>query len=318
MDILSIKSQSDIGGTAVGTAVVGTELFPGTLGWDDAGAECSTASRPGRSWHSSDKMPVHDKDMLESGFVPSDVWAIKKEMEPFVPRLNAAALASPDGHDPSSQTSAARAGTTTFHSGTVGPMSHFFTDDPKADTYDNAVDKSAWLKETCSGRWDQRPPVVASPAEAGSMCPVEYGGSHGLDLGAKKTETCAICYEDMDAESNVLALKCDHSFHLKCVLLQRGRTCGLCRATISKNVWTGSGKPAPPLVPPTDEITEEQLIADDEMEQYEMTPRDEAELAEIEQAIAQGHLPEWHLTRFWAQRRGMGRQHALHRAGYGQ
>ena len=82
-----------------------------------------------------------------------DRWAIKNDYDMFVPRLNAAALASPDGHDPSSQTSAARAGTTTFHSGTVRPTSRFFTDDPNADTYDNATDKSAWLKETCSGRY---------------------------------------------------------------------------------------------------------------------------------------------------------------------
>ena len=123
----------------------------------------------------------------------------------------------------------------------------------------------------------------------------------------------------MDAASNVLTLKCGHSFHLKCVLLQRGRTCGLCRATISKNVWAGSGISVPPRKPPADDIVEEQLIADEEEEHsYEMTPRDEAELAEIEQGIAQGHLPEWHLKRFWAQRHSMGRQHARHRAGYGQ
>ena len=245
-----------------------------------------------------------------------DRWAIKNDYDMFVPRLNAAALASPDGHDPSSQTSAARAGTTTFHSGTVGPMSRFFTDDPNADTYDNATDKSAWLKETCSGKYDSQAPVVASPAEAGSMCPVEYGGSHGFNLGT--TETCSICLEAMDAASNVLTLKCGHSFHRECVLNQHGRKCALCRATITKNVWTGSGIPVPPVDPPADEITEEQLIADDETEQYQMTPRDEAELAEIQQGIDEGRTPRWHLTRFWGQRRDMGRQHARHRAGYEQ
>ena len=110
-----------------------------------------------------------------------DRWAFRNDYDMFVPRLTAAALASPDGHDPSSQTSAARAGTTKFHSGTIGPMSRFFTDDPNADTYDNAVDKSAWVQEACS-KYNWQQPVVASPAEAGSMCPVEYGGSHGFSL----------------------------------------------------------------------------------------------------------------------------------------
>ena len=149
------------------------------------------------------------------------------------------------------------------------------------------------------------------------MCPVEYGGSHGFNLGT--TETCSICLEVMDAASNVLTLKCGHSFHRECVLKQHGRKCALCRATITENVWSGSGIPVPPVDPPADDIVEEQLIADEEEEHsYEMTPRDEAELAEIEQGIAQGHLPEWQLTRFWGQRREMGRQHARHRAGYGQ
>ena len=99
--------------------------------------------------------------------------------------------------------------------------------------------KSAWLKETCSGKYDSQAPVVASPAEAGSMCPVEHGGSHGFNLGT--TETCSICLEVMDAASNVLTLKCGHIFHRECVLNQRGRKCALCRVTISKNVWAGSG-----------------------------------------------------------------------------
>ena len=142
------------------------------------------------------------------------------------------------------------------------------------------------------------------------------GGSHGFDLGT--TETCSICLEVMDAASNVLTLKCGHSFHRECVLNQRGRKCALCRATITKNAWAGSGISVPPRKPPADDIVEEQLIADDEMEQYEMTPRDEAELAEIQQGIDEGRTPRWHLTRFWAQRRSMGRQHARHRAGYGQ
>ena len=121
---------------------------------------------------------VHSK--FAGGFVPSDQWAIKKEMDPFVPQPSAAARASPDGHDPASQTSryvtlfsAARAGTT------VGPMSRFFTNSPDADTYDNAADKSAWREETCSGGWDSSR-IHSSPvsAGAGSMCPVEYGGLH--------------------------------------------------------------------------------------------------------------------------------------------
>ncbi len=130
---------------------------------------------------------------------------------------------------------------------------------------------------------------------------------------------CPICLEVMDAASeNHVKLKCGHIFHRECVLNQRGRKCALCRKPISKNVWTGFGIPVPPVDPPADEITEEQLIADDETEQYEMTPHDEAELAKIQQGIDEGRTPRWHLTRFWAQRRGMGRQHARHRPEYGQ
>ena len=129
---------------------------------------------------------------------------------------------------------------------------------------------------------------------------------------------CPICLEVMDAASNVLTLKCGHSFHRECVLKQHGRKCALCRATITENVWTGSGIPVPPVDPPADDITEEQLIADEDEHPYQMTPRDEAELAEIQRGIDEGRTPRWHLTRFWAQRREMGRQHARHRAGYGQ
>ena len=130
---------------------------------------------------------------------------------------------------------------------------------------------------------------------------------------------CPICLEAMDGASNVLTLKCGHSFHSECVLNQRGRKCALCRATISKNVWAGSGISVPPVDPPADDIVEEQLIADEEEEHsYQLTPRDQAELAEIQLGIDEGRTPRWHLIRFWAQRRGMGRQHARHRAGYGQ
>ena len=96
-----------------------------------------------------------------------------------------------------------------------------------------------------------------------------------------------------------MKLKCGHIFHLKCVLNQRGRTCALCRVTISKNVWAGSGILVPPRKPPADDIEEEQLIADEEDEHpYQMTPRDEAELAEIQQGIDEGRTPRWNLTRF--------------------
>ena len=64
--------------------------------------------------------------------MPSDQWAVKKEMDKFVPQLNAVARASPDGHDPASQTSAARAGTASSRSG-EGEMSRFFTGDDDDD-----------------------------------------------------------------------------------------------------------------------------------------------------------------------------------------
>lgn len=61
-------------------------------------------------------------------------------------------------------------------------MARFFTNDSGADTYDNAEDKEAWLAET-SGAYDwHREPsiqdIAQAPADAGCMCPVEYGGSH--------------------------------------------------------------------------------------------------------------------------------------------
>ena len=64
-----------------------------------------------------------------------------------------------------------------------GSMSRFFTDDPSADTYANAEDKATWKKKTYSGRFDSqwRPSahaIATAPPGAGSMCPVEYGGSH--------------------------------------------------------------------------------------------------------------------------------------------
>lgn len=132
-------------------------------------------------------------------------------------------------------------------------------------------------------------------------------------------QSCPICLEVLDAASKKrIKLQCGHIFHRECVLNQRSRTCALCRVTISKNAWTDSGISVPPVVPPADEILEEQLIPDEEEHPYQMTPRDVAELTEIQRGIAEGRTPRWHLTRFWAQRREMGRQHARHRAGYGQ
>ena len=120
-------------------------------------------------------------------------WAIKKDMDKFVPRPTAAALASPDGHDPSAYTSRERAGTTTF---TGHPTEQFFN--PKrtyfptaqakrewaslfgGDCLENAEDKDAWVAETVSGRFDSVwvSTLPAHSSDAGSMCPVEHGGSH--------------------------------------------------------------------------------------------------------------------------------------------
>jgi hypothetical protein len=76
---------------------------------------------------------------------------------------------------------------------------------------------------------------------------------------------CPICLEVMDAASEKpLTLRCGHVYHYRCVLSQRARTCALCRKPVSKNVWHNSDKTVPPLKPPADEITEEQLIADED------------------------------------------------------
>ena len=51
------------------------------------------------------------------------------------------------------------------------------------DTYENATDKAAWMAENTSGEYDchfkhHEHAVRSAPDGAGSMCPVEYGGSH--------------------------------------------------------------------------------------------------------------------------------------------
>ena len=110
------------------------------------------------------------------GFVPSEVWAKENMMRPFVPKLTEAAQRAPDGRDPTSQTSAARSGT--ISTGAWGPMSHFFTGE--GDTFDNATDKAAWMEGATGGcHWKYNEHAVRNaPVGAGSMCPVEYGGSH--------------------------------------------------------------------------------------------------------------------------------------------
>ena len=89
-----------------------------------------------------------------------------------------------------------RAGTTTF-TGKPGPdfycrTNDGFPDDESkvawlslfgGDCYSNAEDRDAWLADTMSGRFDwhwtpTQEAVENAPANAGSMCPVEYGGSH--------------------------------------------------------------------------------------------------------------------------------------------
>eukprot|EP01043_Picozoa_sp_COSAG02_P045176 COSAG02_NODE_4107_length_5769_cov_7.499471_1_plen_238_part_00 len=113
------------------------------------------------------------------GFVSSEVWAKENKMRPFVPKLTKAAQRAADGRDPTSQTSAARSGT--VRAATRGAMSHFFSGE--GDTYENATDKAAWMAETMSGEYDNHyelheHAVRSAPDGAGSMCLVEYGGSH--------------------------------------------------------------------------------------------------------------------------------------------
>lgn len=107
-----------------------------------------------------------------TAFKPSDEWALKKDMKPFPVSF------PPVPH-------AARSTTSALVPAAGGPMARFFTNDPAADTYDNAEDKEAWLAET-SGAYDwRREPsiqdIAQAPADAGCMCPVEYGGSHTND-----------------------------------------------------------------------------------------------------------------------------------------
>jgi hypothetical protein len=113
-------------------------------------------------------------------FVPSEEWAKENSMRTFVPKLTEAARCAADGRDPTSQTSAARSGFV-LH-GTPGPMSHFFSGGG-GDTCENATDRAAWVAETTSGEFDcdwkpSEHAVRSAPDGAGSMCPVEYGGSH--------------------------------------------------------------------------------------------------------------------------------------------
>jgi hypothetical protein len=48
---------------------------------------------------------------------------------------------------------------------TVGPMSRFFTNSPDADTYNNAVDRSVWLKGTCSGSHGRTISITVLPED---------------------------------------------------------------------------------------------------------------------------------------------------------
>ena len=102
-------------------------------------------------------------------------------MHAFVARPTAAAMAARDGVDPSSRTSRARAGTTSFHGGTIGPMSRFFSG--AGDTFDDATDQAVWNEETASGQYDgtwefSEHAIQGAPTDAGSMCPAEEGGQH--------------------------------------------------------------------------------------------------------------------------------------------
>jgi hypothetical protein len=91
-------------------------------------------------------------------------------------------------------------------------MSRFFTNSPYADTYDNAVDKSAWLKETCSGSYDWRAPKDApqytmadversdkliEAGAPGSMCPVSAGGTHVSRHDLAVSQESAVAYEHL-------------------------------------------------------------------------------------------------------------------------
>jgi hypothetical protein len=105
--------------------------------------------------------------------------AKRSKVRHFVPKLPEAAQRAADGRDPTSQTSATRSGT--ISTGAWGPMSHFFTGE--GDTYENATDKAAWMEETTSGKFDchwkhNEYAVRSASGGAGSMSPVEYGGSH--------------------------------------------------------------------------------------------------------------------------------------------
>ena len=49
-------------------------------------------------------------------------------------------------------------------------------------------------------------------------------------------DRCAICMEDMASEAQVGMLKCEHIYHMECVVkwIPLSETCPLCRGVVEK------------------------------------------------------------------------------------
>eukprot|EP01044_Picomonas_judraskeda_P022901 COSAG03_NODE_5853_length_1161_cov_1.782486_1_plen_213_part_00 len=87
-----------------------------------------------------DNQPAIKKEEAE----PESQGFVSNKMRPFVPQLMEAAQKAADGHALNLHACAAHRGVP--DGSACGAMSHFF--DGTGDTYDNAVDKPAWVKET--------------------------------------------------------------------------------------------------------------------------------------------------------------------------
>eukprot|EP01046_Picozoa_sp_COSAG06_P032051 COSAG06_NODE_3174_length_5735_cov_17.475337_2_plen_439_part_00 len=109
-------------------------------------------------------------------------WAIKKDMDKFVPQPTAAALASPDGHDPSAYTSRERAGTTTF---TGHPTEQFFN--PKRTYFPTAQAKREWASLFNMSQDPAHPPADWTPWDKTnegmfSLCTTPWNRDAGVDI----------------------------------------------------------------------------------------------------------------------------------------
>uniref|UniRef100_A0A2P2Q6N5 RING-type E3 ubiquitin transferase n=1 Tax=Rhizophora mucronata TaxID=61149 RepID=A0A2P2Q6N5_RHIMU len=83
---------------------------------------------------------------------------------------------------------------------------------------------------TCDDLEESECKTQASPLPLSPRKSVTSKLNESIELATEEEDACPICLEDYDTENPKLITKCEHHFHLSCLLewMERSETCPIC------------------------------------------------------------------------------------------